>query len=160
MSSEELDDEWRQARYEELFGRARRYNRAHPEPNLYLDLCGYEYSTVTPDSHFVCAGCGHASRAVLGFTGRAHVAVDAPLEAFGRKHVPLGVVCDIDCATVAMNKFLDDGTEYRDLALRVAGEANAEFEEPIRLALLEVSRQRNDHWRRYVTHLRKELGDK
>lgn len=51
---------------------------------------------------------------------------------------------------------MDNGTEYAVAAELVALEANAEFIEPIRLALVAVSDQRNEHWRRYVAHVRAE----
>jgi hypothetical protein len=100
VSSEALDG----AQYEPLFGRSRRKWREAPNPTLYLDVCGYEYSMVTPDMLFTCRGCGRAARAVLGVTGRAHVSVADASQAFGCRHVPLGVVCDMNCADLAMKE--------------------------------------------------------
>lgn len=87
--------------FEELFGRARSYNREHPEPNLRMDVCGYPYALFKPGSKYRCEFCHERFEAVTGKSVSAQVAYTDMSQAFGRRHEVLGLFCDDICADIS-----------------------------------------------------------
>ncbi len=55
------------------------------------------------------------------------------------------------CGDTAPDCACHDNDQYIHVARRVAAEANADMIEPIRLALVAISEERDAHWRRYLS---------
>ena len=84
--------------YDRLFGRAREFNREHPQPTLRSDLCGYEYSTLLEGQNATCSWCFAVAPAVRDVTRRVQVAFSDPSSALGRRQSSLGIACGHACA--------------------------------------------------------------
>jgi hypothetical protein len=94
------------AAYEELFGRARRYNRGPGRaPTLLLDLAGYPYAGLEPGRPFHCAGCGEHGLIERDLTANCQVAWSDENFALGRRQAPIGICHDAHCAERAFERW-------------------------------------------------------